>query len=248
MDERKMGYRSRLFQHYLTTQAQSDINQIQQDLRQRAPYVRRLIQRWIPENRTIRILDLGCGYGPFIYFLKEAGYRHLKGIDRSPEQVKAARQLGLDSVEEGDALDILRKSENSSYDIVIAFDVLEHLTKQEVFDVVDEVCRVLTIGGKLILHVPNGEAIFSGRIHFGDLTHETGYTRQSIRQLMNSSGFKTIHFAEDVPVVHGVKSGARYVLWKFFRMLFHLVYIAETGDMGRDLVLSQNLLAVVEKE
>ena len=96
--------------------------------------------------------------------------------------------------------------------------------------------------------MPNGEAIFSGRIYFGDLTHETCFTRQSVHQLMNACGFKAVRFAEDMHVVHGFKSGARLNLWKIFHSLFRLIYIAETGDLGRELLLSQNMIAVAEKE
>jgi SAM-dependent methyltransferase len=248
MSDGTKDYRSRFYQQYLTTQVQSDIKRIQQDLEHRAPYLKRLIRNWIPEERNTKILDLGCGYGALLYFLKQAGYHSIKGIDGSPEQVAVARALGLDFVQAGDVLDILRKSDYVSYDVVIAFDVLEHFTKQEILTITDELYRVLRSGGRLILHVPNGEAIFSGNVYFGDLTHETGFTRQSIRQLMSCSGFSKVHFAEDVPVVHGIKSGLRYVVWKVIRSLFRLIYMAETGDWGRDIVLTQNLMAVIEKE
>lgn len=243
-----MDYRDRLYRQYLTTQGQSDIKQIQQDLEYRGPYLKRLIRRWFPEDRSIKILDLGCGYGALLYFLKQAGYGHLRGIDRSPEQVAVAKKLGLDSVKVGDILDILRKSEDRSCDVVIAFDVLEHFTKQEILAITDEVHRVLRSGGRLILHVPNGEAIFSGSIFFGDLTHETSFTRQSVRQLMFSCGLRNVTFAEDVPVIHGLKSGVRYILWNVFHAVFRAIYISETGDKGRELVLTQNLIAVARKD
>src|SRR2546425_7732524 len=114
MNNKEMDYRGRLYQQYLTTQVRSDIKQIWQDLDHRAPYLKRLIQHWIPEDRSIKILDLGCGYGALLYFLKAAGYCNLKGIDVSPEQVTVAKQLGLDSAQAGDLLDILRKGEDSS--------------------------------------------------------------------------------------------------------------------------------------
>ncbi len=63
---------------------------------------------------------------------------------------------------------------------------------------------------------------------------------------MTVAGFSRLHVSEDVPAVHGIISGFRYVLWKIFRTGFRLVYLAETGDR-QDPVLSQNLLAVVEK-
>jgi SAM-dependent methyltransferase len=246
-DNSKMSYRTRFYRHYLSAQLHTDPEQLQERLRHQAPYFRHLIRKWLPQDHNTTILDLGCGYGAFLYFLKEAGYRYLRGIDGSTEQVAAAQQLGLEFVQEGDLLDALRKCDDRSYHVIIAFDILEHFAKHEIANIMDEVHRVLDLGGKLILHVPNGEAIFAGRIHFGDLTHETCFTRQSVCQLMNAVGFRRITVAEDMPIAHGVKSGVRYVLWKVFRVLFRLIYMVETGENGKNLILSQNLIAIAEK-
>ena len=82
---------------------------------------------------------------------------------------------------------------------------------------------------------------------FWDFTHELAFTRTSLAQLLLSSGFSKVSCFEDQPVVHGIKSAARWMLWKVFRNLLRLYVAAETGDSGRDAVFSQNLLAVVIK-
>src|SRR5437870_7579155 len=46
-------------------------------------------------NKAARIADLGCGYGSFLYFLHEEGYRNIAGVDISAEQVDSARKLGI---------------------------------------------------------------------------------------------------------------------------------------------------------
>jgi len=56
-------------------------------------------------DRSARILDLGCGHGAFIYFLREAGYTDVVGVDKSPEQVAEAKRLGIDGVHEADLWD-----------------------------------------------------------------------------------------------------------------------------------------------
>lgn len=247
MTSGEKDYRLKLYEHYLTTQVQTDLTLIHQDLESRAPYLRSVIRRWFPGDFTVGVLDLGCGYGALLYFLKEAGYCNLKGIDCSSEQVAVAKKLGLDFVQQGAVTDALRMSKDGEWDILIAFDVIEHLSKGEVLTFVDEAKRVLKTGGRLLIHVPNGEAIFSGTVYFGDLSHETGFTRRSLKQLMSVGGFSQVHVIEDVPTIHGIISLLRYVLWKIIRTAFRLIYIVETGDK-HDPVLSQNLLAVVEKE
>ena len=91
------------------------------------------------------------------------------GIDRSPQQVAAARSLGLAGVREGELLMVLESLESESQGLVIAFDVLEHFRKDEALRFMDQVNRVLAPGGKVIIHTPNGASPFSGRSSTGIL-------------------------------------------------------------------------------
>lgn len=76
-------------------------------LKTRLPYLRKLVRKQLPENLDLEILDLGCGYGALIHVAKQEGYRNVSGIDASPEQVAAAKELGIDGVEQGDVMDAL---------------------------------------------------------------------------------------------------------------------------------------------
>jgi len=93
------------------------------------------------------VLDLGCGHGALIYFARRAGYTNTRGVDGSPEQVAAARRLGIEGVEEGDLLATLASQADGSLDVVVAFDVIEHFTRDELLGFVDQVQRVLRPGG-----------------------------------------------------------------------------------------------------
>lgn len=56
----------------------------------------------------------------------------------------------------------------------------------------DAVHRALKPGGRFLVHVPNGQVIFSGNIMYGDLTDQTAFTQISIRQLLRICGFDQI--------------------------------------------------------
>lgn len=213
----------------------------------RAPYLRRVVRRHFPADRSAAVLDLGCGYGALLHFAGEAGYRNLTGVDGSPEQVEAAHRLGVPGVRQGDLLPALAAAPDESQDVVVAFDLLEHLTREELLRVVDDVRRVLRPGGRWLIHTPNGESPFVGRIRYGDLTHEQAFTRNSLSQLLLSSGFAKLEFHEDVPVVHGPASALRYALWRLIRAGLRVYVAAETGSTERDAVFTQNLLAVAWK-
>lgn len=241
------AYRARFYQDYPGLQKRTQLHQIQHDISLRAPYLRRLVQQFFPSDRESSIVDLGCGSGALILLLQQIGYLNLLGVETSPSQVAFAQQLGVRSILLGDIIPFLRGSVSQIFDVVVLFDALEHFCKDEVLDIMDQSYRVLRPGGRLILHVPNAEGIFGSRIFWSDFTHEMAFTPEGLRQLTCAAGFSSIEVSEDHPVVHGIKSLIRRILWTSLRSIFRLAYMAETGDSGGGLILSQNLLAVAMK-
>jgi len=241
-------YRARIYARYLQARQQSLAPASVNEFAPRAPYLRKLLRQHFPADRNAAILDLGCGEGALCHFAQLAGYRNVMGIDRSPAQVTAARRLQIAGVKKGDLLEALHSLPSQSQDMVVAFDVIEHLTKEELLDCVDHVHRVLRPGGKWIIHTPNGESPFAGRARYGDFTHELAFTRASLTQLLLASQFAYIACYEDAPIPHGMKSAVRWLLWKVIRGGLRLYLAVETGAHESECILSQNFLAVANRE
>jgi hypothetical protein len=106
--------------------------------------------------------------------------------------------------------------------------------------------RILKPGGRWLIHVPNGASPFSGAALYNDFTHELAFTVESMTQLMLSSGFSGVEFYEDTPVVHGLKSWVRLVLWKLIRQALRFYLTVETGAANQP-VLTQNFITVAVK-
>ena len=206
-----------------------------------------MISKHFPADKNARILDLGCGSGTLLYFLREAGYQNIYGIDTSAEQVEQARQLGFENVSQADAFTFLEAAADDSYEAVAAFDIIEHLTKSELLHFADEIYRTLASGGVWIIHAPNAEGFLGSRVRYADLTHEQAFTPASVEQLTRAAGFRSSECFEDAPIAHGLKSMARLAVWKTGRGLLRLFFMAETGDTGRNAIFSQNLLALARK-
>lgn len=240
-------YRARIYAQYSSGRHEPLVPISLDDLSQSEPYLSRLVRRHFPADRVAAVLDLGCGHGSLLHFAGRAGYLNVRGVDSSLEQVEAASRLGIPNVELGDAIETLSVLPERSCDVVITFDVIEHFARDEVLPLVDGIQRVLRDGGRWIIHTVNAESPFFGRIRYGDLTHETAYTRTSLGQLLLSSGFRSVDCYEDSPVVHGVKSAIRYVLWQMIRGSMRLSVASETGGTGSEAIFSQNFLAVAVK-
>ncbi len=241
------GYRDRIYRHYVEARGEASAPPDAAELEARAHALRRVVRRYLPANRDASVLDLGCGYGVFVHIAHECGYHKTWGVDRSAQQVAAAARLGIAGVREGDLVETLRSQPDESHDVIVTFDVVEHLTKDELVVLVDDARRVLRPGGRWIIHAPNAESPMFGRIRYGDFTHEQAFTRVSISQLLLSSGFRQVTCEEDGPVAHGMKSAVRWLLWRFLRGCLRIYLAVETGSVEREAIFTQNFIAVVTK-
>jgi cyclopropane fatty-acyl-phospholipid synthase-like methyltransferase len=239
-------FKSRFYDSYLTQQVRLSHETVQVALAQRGPYQRKMIESYLPSDKSAHILDLGCGYGGILHALREAKYANTTGVDVSQQQIDLARQLGFEDVHCEDLRPFLERVPSGTFDAVIAFDILEHFTRPELLHLMDELHRVLVRGGRLIVHVPNGEGLFSGAVLHGDLTHELTFTRSSLRQLAGACSFRVVAVKEDTPVVHGLLSLFRYLTWSVGSLFIRLLAVAETGEGFRQRPLTQNLLAILE--
>lgn len=231
-------YRSRLYEKY------SSALQLEGNPDAKVPFWRQLAQQ-LPD-RQARVFELGAGRGDFLGHLQELGFARLDGVDGSPEQVADAQRRGR-PVRLADATSALRHMANDSVDAVVAIDILEHLTKSEVFALLDECFRVLSPGGRMLIHTVNADSPFFGSVRYGDFTHETSFTSSSMRQVLRTIGFSRMDCIEDRPVVHGLKSGLRAAAWELVRSTAVVILAAETGRFNRHRILSQNFLTVAIK-
>ncbi len=138
------------------------------------------------------------------------------------------------------------ESYEESCDCITAFDLLEHLTKDETLALLRATHRALKPGGHLLLKVPNADGPFGAKILYSDFTHEQAFTPRSIAQVLAATGFAQIKVLPEGPRVHGIVSAARWAAWQALRALLVLYLAVETGRL-RGHLLTQNLIAVAHK-
>lgn len=239
------NWKENLYENYVTTEQSAASSQNLDDVKlSRFPQYRHIINNHLPAEKTSRIADLGCGYGQLLFCLKAMGYTNFEGVDASSEQVQIAHRLGLKEVKQGDLSSFLKET-TGKYDVIFLMDVLEHLNKSDAMNLLDLIGNSLSDHGRLIIHVPNAEGISGMRIRYGDFTHEICFTPQSIRQILRASGFNNISCHEEKPLVYGMKSLVRRILWSILTLRERLLLLAETGSHGH--ILSQNMLVIASK-
>ena len=124
--------------------------------------------------------------------------------------------------------------------MIFARDVLEHLNKDEILELVDLIIGALKPGGAFVSQTANAENALWGRLRHGDFTHDLAFTRSSMRQLLLVTGFDSIRIYPQRLVVHGLASFVRRVLWWCIEMVLHMYLLVETGSAGG--IFTQNIV------
>ena len=148
--------------------------------------IRRFIEHFIGPKGSLRILDLGCGTGRNLELLAQFG--DTVGVEPEGPGLEQCRERGLgeDVVKAGTATSI--PFPDASFDLVTAFDVLEHLDDDK--EGLAEIRRVLKPAGQLLMTVPAYRFLWS--VHDEALGHRRRYVASEVHSLLNTSGFVVI--------------------------------------------------------
>ena len=114
----------------------------------------RLAARRIQAGQSV--LEVGCGVGRFTHYLTEANY---VGLEFNSEAVKAAIGMGLDVRSE--RVEEFASGQENSFDVVCAFQVLEHVLDPSSFISACVACA--RPGGLVMFGVPNSDGFLGIR-------------------------------------------------------------------------------------
>ncbi|MFQ5585215.1 MAG: class I SAM-dependent methyltransferase [Thermodesulfobacteriota bacterium] len=138
------------------------------------------------DRNSSKILEIGCNKGYLLSALNSFGFKKLYGVDLSPDDVQKAKDIvpgaAVDCI---DARDYLRNNKGQ-FDIIVLKAVLEHVSKNECISFLEEVKEGLVPDGIAIIDVPNMDWVFASHERYMDFTHEVGFTRESLAQIMRN--------------------------------------------------------------
>jgi 2-polyprenyl-3-methyl-5-hydroxy-6-metoxy-1,4-benzoquinol methylase len=195
---------------------------------------------FLPPNRETPILEIGCGCGHLLRYLRRSGFPDIEGVDASVEQVREAHRLRLPNIQRGDAVDYLKRS-TKRFGVIVAENVLEHLTRGELLNLLDAVHDALREDGELWITVPNAFSPLGASVRYGDLTHEICFTPQSVHQALTACGFTDIRIREMRPLAHGVRSLVRAALWQCIRSVLYVWRLVEFGTCRPAAVFTRDM-------
>ena len=142
----------------------------------------------IPKNG--KILDLGCGPGYFLNYMKEKGYTDLTGVSLSPEDVRMCEEKGH-TVKKYDMSFLPQK--DGYYDESVDFIFLRHSLEHSPYPIFSlmEYNRVLKQFGKMYIEVPAPDC---QRKHEWNLNHYSIMGTEQLAALLVRTGFNIDKF------------------------------------------------------
>lgn len=146
-----------------------------------------LLDRELHGRMRLRVLDVGCGTGFSLVWLRERyGVEQAFGVDLSPHAAALWRLRALDRVAlaTADGLPFIA----DQFDLVTCFDVIYQLEPEAARKAIAEMRRVLKPGGLLFIREPAYNWMRGAHDIAVGTRHR--YTRGELKRLLASAGFR----------------------------------------------------------
>ena len=176
-------------------------------------------------NSTDRVLEIGAGKAAFALII---GSQFYTGLEYNDKAIKQANKDGVRLVKQSIQA---HAAEGNSYDVIVSFQVLEHVSDPAEF--IRSSLKCLKKGGRLIISVPAHENYLGEAINnILDLPphHLTHWTAKTLEKMESLFGLKLLAI-EYEPVAFYHKKHMRKIIIeskirKFFGMKHQLVDIS----------------------
>lgn len=220
-----------------------------QPTRRASAYFNLLWRRFIHQRHgALRVLEIGFGNGQFLGWCRQQGLT-VRGIETNDLLIARAQEAGFDcahSLADLGHLSDRGDLDAACFDVIVLFDVLEHLPTDAITDFLRELAIRLAKNGRIILRTPNGGSPFGLNHQHGDPTHVTVLTANKLKFLSAPAGLKACYCGEDLRPLRGMPlrtwpaSLLRRVLHRLLERLVRFAFAPQPRG-----VLSANLLTVL---
>ena len=181
----------------------------------RRKILKNVITQFVPKKANLRVMEAGCGTGGNLQMLSSFGKLDAFELD-DEARVIAKSKLPMD-IKSGMLPDHV-PYQDGSFDVVVAFDVIEHVEKD--VESLAKLGKQLAPGGRLVMTVPAMPWLWSK--HDETHHHFRRYTSASLNEALVKAGLKPVRISYFNTLLFPLIAGLRLV-----RKMFG---ITETAD------------------
>jgi SAM-dependent methyltransferase len=183
-----------------------------------------------------QLLDVGCACGYFLEVAVEEGF-DVHGLEFSPNAIAAARPDIRAKILNA-RVDDLGAQHDARYDVITAFDILEHLDKPLEF--LAQARRLLRPGGSLVISTPDADhwlrpLMASRWPMLQPMQHLTLFSHRGLRLALEGAGFSSIELDTAYKVIsyEYLVNQLRTLNPWLFSALRAMTRLAPAGPMNR---------------
>jgi len=182
------------------------------------------------------VLEIGFGSGSFLAWARRQGAR-VAGTEINDVLIDAARAQGVELLPA--AIELVAAEHAARFDTIVAFDVFEHFTIEEILARLAAAETMLKPGGHLALRFPNAQSPFGLAPQHGDPTHKTALSRSIFEQLIQGMSFEIVRYQGSFRIGGGgpLKSLARFVRSVLQRLIARSLNFVYAQDIPWDAVV-----------
>ncbi len=153
--------------------------------------------------KGLKVLDNGCGAGCGTYYLVLHGAAEAVGIDYSFDAIKwGKRRYQAKNLKLITANSLHLPFRDNYFDVIVSFDVLEHIAEKDQRNFISEIIRVMRQSGTLLIGCPNREASECILTNDNNLFHLHELNKEEFEKLL-SEYFKDVAIKGEDMVVDG---------------------------------------------
>jgi len=158
-------------------------------------FILRLIRKRIATDGSLKVLDIGCGSGTLLYFLKKRLGCDVYGIDIDETAIiKGMENLGIKNLYAYSIKGFIEQNPSMKFDAIIFTELLEHL--DDPADFINDIKGILNPNGHIIISVPNRERTVNSEMRTDRPPHHlTKWNKYSLEKFLNSNGFNISYIA-----------------------------------------------------
>ena len=206
-----------------------------------AAYYQNII-KLIGLKESSKILEIGFGNGSFLGYAKNQNF-YCEGVELNESLVDLAVNKNFSVYK---SLDDIKS--DKKYDLIILFDVVEHISETNIESFFKELSSYLKETGSIFLRFPNGSSPLGLANQHGDVTHCNIITVSKLDYWCYNCNLKVVFSRGDIlPFIFKhdfLKMPSRLLKIFFYTVLERLIRLISVQSKG---VLSSNLNVIIKK-
>lgn len=149
-------------------------------------YILQLFVKYIEVDA--QVIDVGCGGGQLLDYLKIHGFRNLTGLDPSEKSINIIKERGYKGIVKS-LFDVIEEKDNNAYDLVISTMVAEHV--YDLSGYVQQLRGYVKKGGYIFVSVPAVEGFkdyICDKPNYFNQEHINYFSGKSLQNLFGEYG------------------------------------------------------------